>query len=499
MASIKKKVDLIGYSHNRDSNYKVTADEIFNLINNFTDQQEFDELYNYFDKKYQLPKLVVRQKIRQYLATTYLYKQGKFENKLCIKNIPKSILRYGALIYALFFVKINIKTQKFKLIIDDIYSSLELKRFERLLNLVGKDKVLCITRNIDIKQEFPECRIHNKKKFRDFELVSLLKSIFYEFSSGIWLAIKVSFKTRTNLLPVSLQIVHSYLSFKTLFESNISKYMIQERHHKTNPIKNYLFKKTGGMASTTIQKNIFQTDPMFFYMDTDILFSLGQSGFSEFLEYGGHVQDIVPVGSLAMEYDWFSSIDVTYSMEKKYDVLFLGINLADRMDSYNGFLEDYYSSFKWLARFKKENPNYKVGIIHHSSQKIVDEVELEILVNSGVEVIDKNDNSYLAAFSSHCAVTYGSTMGYELNAHKLPTFFVDPGGRCTFLPSNKNDFQDSIQMKSYESFSESVKAILTDNEIELLTDEQSSRLCLNSSAVSEKIYSSLHFINKPYA
>jgi hypothetical protein len=397
-------------------------------------------------------------------------------------------LQYGALIYALFFVKIKSKVKNFKLIIDDIYSPHELKRFEKLLNLVGKDEVLCITRGVSIKQEFPEYCTYNNKIFRDIGLVSLLKSIFNEFSLGVWVVLKASIKGKVNLFPVSLQIIHSYLSYKTLFESNVAQYVIQERHYDTNPIKNYLFKQAGGIASTSIQKNIFQVDPMFFYVDIDILYSLGECGFNEFLEYGGDVRAVSPVGSVFMEHYWFSNVDVPSSLEKKYDVLFLGINLADRMDSYNKFLEDYYSSFKWLVRLKRENPNYRIGVIHHASLQNVDAIEAEILLNSGVEVIDKVANSYAAAFSSRCAITYGSTMGYELNAHKLPTFFIDPDYRCTFLPNERNDYLDKLRMKSYDNFSESVKAILMDNESELLTTEQKSKLCLDSSIASDKIY-----------
>ena len=123
---------------------------------------------------------------------------------------------------------------------------------------------------------------------------------------------------------------------------------------------------------------------MFFYVDIDILYSLGEAGFNEFLEYGGRVREVLPVGSVFMEYYWFSNADIPSSLEKKYDVLFLGINLADRMDSYNEFLEDYYSSFKWLVRFKRENPNYRIGVIHHASLNNVDVIEAEILLNSGV-------------------------------------------------------------------------------------------------------------------
>ena len=76
-------------------------------------------------------------------------------------------------------------------------------------------------------------------------------------------------------------------------------------------------------------------------------------------------------------------------------------------------------------------------MIHHSSAGD-DKVEEDILSGSNVKVIDKNYNSYEIAFSSKLALTYGSTMGYELNSHNLPTYFIDPGNRCSFLPEKGN-------------------------------------------------------------
>ena len=133
MTREKEDVNLINYSHDRDVHYKVTADEIFNLVNNYTDQKELIELYNYFEKNYQLPVYVTKQAIRQYIVGSYLFKSAKFNSRLRIKNMPKSILRYGALVYALCFTKKKVKIRNFKLIIDQISSLHEFKRFEKLL------------------------------------------------------------------------------------------------------------------------------------------------------------------------------------------------------------------------------------------------------------------------------------------------------------------------------------------------------------------------------
>jgi hypothetical protein len=488
MTQIKQDVNLIDYVHNRKADYKTTVDELFILINDYTNQNELKGLYNYFEKTYDLPEIVVKQSIRQYIAKSYLFKSGKFNFKLTIKNIPKSIFNYTALIYALFFVNFKTKVKDFKLIIDVVTSSGEMRRWEKLLNLFGADKVLCITRDINLKKKFSKYNFYNKKSFRGINILDLLKSIFNEFFFGIWVILRISLKTRVNLLPISIKIIHEYLIFKSLFKLNKSEYIIQEKHYGTEPIKNYLFKKLGGTASTSIQKNIIQLSPIFFYLDLDILFSLGEKGCSRLYEYGGRIDNIEPIGSLFMEHYWF---DNQNECKKKFDIAILGINTSnayERLDAYDKFMDDNYSLYQWVARLSTENPEYKIVLIHHASAG-EDKIENDILSSSNVKILDKNHNSYEIAFSSKMAITYGSTMGYELNAHNLPTFFIDPGNRCSFLPEKGIGYIDSMRINSYESLSLIAKEIINKNKL-LVNKEKNSlnNLCLDSSDVSYKIY-----------
>ena len=264
MTKLKQDVNLTDYAHNRKADYKTIVDELFILINDYTNQNELKVFYNYFQKTYDLPEIVVKQFIRQYIARSYLFKSGKFNSKLTIKNIPKSIMNYGALIYALFFANIKTKVNNFKLIIDNVTSSSSMKRWEKLLNLFGSDKVLCITRDTNLKKDFPKYNFYNKKLFRGINLLDLLKSLFNEFFLGIWVVLRVSLKTRVNLLPISIKIVHDYLTFKSLFKQNKSQYIIQEQHYGTEPIKNYLFKKSGGILTSSLQKKYHSGTSYFF-------------------------------------------------------------------------------------------------------------------------------------------------------------------------------------------------------------------------------------------
>ena len=482
--------DFLGYVYDRDVNFKDTADELYSHINNFTDREDFLSLYNYFETVYGLPQRVTKQKIRQHLGRSYLFKHQKFKSRLRLRNIPRYIALYGGLIYALFFATRKRESKSYSLIIDNIMHPIELMRFEKLLNAFGSSKVLCVSRERDISSEFPNYNLVNTKLFRNFFLRDILSAIYNESFYGIWIVLNVSIKTRVNLFPIALQIIHSYLNFKSIFESNRAKYVIQERHYDTNSVKNYLFKKYGGIGAVTIQKNIFQNDPINWYMDIDILLSLGQTGYEDMLSYGGSARRVKPVGSMFMESIWF---DKKISTEKIFDVVLLGINTAneyERLDSYSEFMRDYYSLAEWSAKLSVERPSFRIALIHHASGR-KDLIETDILKGSNVEVLDKTLNSYEMAFSSKCAVTYGSTMGYELNAHGLDTFFIDPGYRCTFLPNKGNDVIDKMRIESYDDFARVIDDVVTHGRKFILNSE-SLAWAMESSEVSRKIFTLLN-------
>lgn len=481
-------IDLINYSHDREAHYKVTADELFNLINNYTDQKQLLDIYRYFEQKYQIPASVAKQTIRQYISRSYILKSGKFNSKLRVKNIFGSIIKkYSSLLYAFFFIKIKQKVKKFELIIDYINSEKEMVRWEKLLNIFGRENVLCITRELNLKKKFPKYHFYNKKILQGINLLDLIKTLVNELLFGVWIILGVSIKTKVNLFPVTFNILHDYLTFRSLFKSNKAKYIIQEKHYATEPVKNYLFKKFGGVASTSIQKNIIANEPIFFYMDLDILFSLGKNSFGTAYEYGGRIKKVHPVGSLFMERGWF---DQKREIKQKFDLVILGINTSNayqRLDSFNKFMDDHYSLYRWAAKFSIENPKYRIASIQHTSSGN-DKIIEKILSESNVNILDKDINSYEIAFASNCGITYGSTMGYELNAHNKKTLFIDPGFRCMFLPEKGLDYIDILRIETYDKFNSMVKDIIEKKNINNLDKDTSENLCLESSNVSETIY-----------
>jgi hypothetical protein len=226
---------------------------------------------------------------------------------------------------------------------------------------------------------------------------------------------------------------------------------------------------------------------MYYYCDIDWFFSLGNRTADGLFEYGARIDKIIPVGSMFMEYYWFSNQE---KVEKNLDIVMLGINVMnayERMDSYSKFIDDYYDCIRWLVRFKNDYPSYRIAIKHHSSAG-EDKIEEEIIASTGLEAVDKNANSYKIAFGSRCAVTYGSTMGYELNAHGILTFFLNPNKHSTILLDYNDKLLEGLNVASYEIFRDKVLGILSgDNKVFINADD----ICINSSIVSNRIYKEL--------
>ncbi len=479
------------YSHDRNANFKQSSDEIFELIENFSKEKKLDSFYDHYQKRYSIPLGVLKQSLKKNISQYYIYKSARFRNILKLSRIPISIIKYlGLLFLSLIFSRKNRFKNHYRLIIDEIDQELYLRRFSRIINLFGEDNVLVIdTGDLNVS-EFPNHKIEKLSLYKNHDRHEILRTIYYELFFGFWICLKTSIALKTNLFQQSFFIIKTILQYKSLLKYNSADFLLQERLYTANAIKNHLFKASGGIATATMQKSILELCKMSYYIDIDYFFSLGNRTAERALDYGGRIQKVMPVGSLFMEYYWFSS---QKSIEKNIDVLMLGMNIMneyERFDKYNNFMNDYYGTIRWLARFKIKYPHYKIAIKHHASASD-DKIENEIISGSGVQILPINENSYEFAFGSRCVVSYGSTMGYEMNAHGVSSFFPDPGNRCTFLPDADDNLIEGLRLSSFDEYENKLLSFLTSNRNDAIVSINQNDLCLESSEVSNTIYN--HF------
>jgi len=481
-------VKIVKFSHDRNAAFDQSCDALRDVIDAFVDQPELDVWYEYFENRYALPKDVIRQQTKKYLEGLYDYEKSIFSEKLFLKKSPLMLIRHiGFLLFAFFASRKSVKTiDTYDLIIEWVASDVELLRFSKLINLFGKENVLVSTVNPAIGSD---CKMLYRPSCKFYDRGKVAHAFYQEIIHGLKLHLGLSIKLKVDLIPVVSHIINQYLYYSSLFEHNRSKFCIQERHYQTSAIKNFLFREYGGKFSTSIQKNIHPLGSCGFYYDSDVLFSLGKKTTERAFRYGARIKQVVPVGSMFMEYHWFNSNDNSKIFKPKYDVVYIGQNIGhSHMNPYASFKDDYYETFRWLADFSTKNPHLKIGIKHHQNNKI-DEKEKEIIKDSHVERIDQKVDSYKVIFQSKCALTFGSTMGYELFAHDLPVLFLDPGKRNPFLPESECLNLYHYRVCNYQDFNDRLGEVLFGKPLEGEERINKDNLCMQSNRVSETIFS----------
>ena len=449
----------------------------------------FDYIYKHFSKFYFIPKEIIRLDIKRYLSNNYSFSECQFNKKFNITHIIKyTFIYYGFFLASILRSKKSLNPpKKYDLIIEWVASNIELKRFERLIDYFKKENVLVVTVN-KLEESDYNLIYRPKGKYFDFKEITRISliEIFFGYFVFLWLSIIL----RTNLFPIVLNLVWQYIYYFSIFNNYKSKYCIQERHYQTSAIKNYLFKHFKGKYSTTIQKNIIPRGHSSSYYSSDVFFYLGNKTAERAIEQGSALDKVVATGSLFSEYYWFGNNYKNGTLEKKYDIINIGGNalgvIGGPFDINDNHIKNYYEHFEWLANLSKENPQLNIGIIHHGGEP-ADEKEMEIIGNTNIVRIDTAINSYKIAFQSKCVVTFASTMGYELLAHGLPTFFLDPKGENSqFLP--ENSLLDKWRITNYNNFKNTINSLLSregnyENPKMDLND-----LCLNSEKTSKNIY-----------
>ena len=95
---------LINYSHDRNASFKKSSDEFFDLIEKFGEEKKLESFFNHYEKRYSIPKKVLKQSIKNNIAQNYGYRTSRFGKNLRLITLPLSIVNYfGFLLLSLIY------------------------------------------------------------------------------------------------------------------------------------------------------------------------------------------------------------------------------------------------------------------------------------------------------------------------------------------------------------------------------------------------------------
>ena len=339
-----------------------------------------------------------------------------------------------------------------------------------------------------------------KKIFLDFYYSSYLRtSAKINFISKLNKLIKIFFvtfyfslKTKCNLLPIIITILKILVKYETLFGEIKAKFLIQERHYNTSYLKNYIFKRYGGLKVCVAQKNILQMNGVGMYIFCDIFFSLGTKTGESIKNYGGEVKKIIPVGSLAMEFNYYNRKSL--NSLKKLDILVFASDHNKIFHSgYNSYYEEYIAHYDWILKFAIMYPDYNIGI--KLKKQITDmNVFYKFKKVGNVKFFfDKSDlsDSYYYAENAKALITWSSTLAYEFIGAGRVVYFLDPEFKNISFLSNIN-YIKKFKIGSFNKFHDNMlEQINFKKKRYIMNKKTREKFCLSSKNTTNKIYTSL--------
>ena len=457
--------------------------KLVNYVNIKVKTKNFLDLANLISREFDIPTEKIEFEFKKNLTDNHDFQIGKFSQKFSLINLPLSVAKYlFSFIYILIFsFKYKNPIEKCEIICDEVLSSDEKKRNYQLLSKFDSYRIITPKKYDNDKN----CFVYRKQigASRKFILNHVFKIIF----NNLLISILLSFKENTNLIPLLLDQTKKIIKYETIFQNIRAKYLIQERPYTTSAIKNYIFKKYGGRKTCCTQRIIFHLGQTSFYINTDILLSLGTKSANILKLTGSEIDEIYPVGSMMFSSKWLKSKKAETA---KIDIIHLSGNNTPSFRTDTKYLKNYYEQLNWLKKLSIEFPNLNIALKHHESNKFNDPKELKILENSRVKRISgptepgKLNYSYGYAVNARIRLTWCSTMAYELLGHGYLCYFLDPNLENTSFLHNYN-YNKPFRIVNYVSLKNKIKDIIENKMIDII--ESKDDFCANSLDIEEKI------------
>ena len=458
---------------------------LMEYLEKITKYNTSNEIIKDLSKLFDLPKEVIKFEFKYYLFLKFRNFLNIFDLKT---NFLKILISYIKTIltffYLIFFSNKENKEKYFEIIIDDVDYNTEYNRTKE----VGKkfESYLIVG---SLKKKMNN---YYNFQYKNIDLSLILKN----FGSNFFMLHKyffLSLKNKINLIDLFLHVFKLNLKYNFLFRNFKSKFLFQERHTHTSKIKQYLFKKHGGLLTSLLQKNIIQLNAPGTFCTADILFALGKRTHEKLDQVGADVKKIYPVGSLYLNLNNYNKPRIQNEQEiYTYDILNLASRMSYFQDTHEKFIDDWYEHFSWLSKLSINHPNLKIAIkqrTHNNLDK--DKRLLKILKNSNVTIIMGNNEidtstSYNYCFNSKVLCTWTSTVAFEMIGHKIPCLIMSPNNRNeSFFPNDS--YNDKFKVTTFEQFENNAINIL--NGKNNYNFSNSDDYCLNSKNTLNKIVS----------
>jgi hypothetical protein len=476
---------------NRKKKISLLLNDLKFFIKNFVQDNSTKNLIKYIAKNLEVPEDILQKELKIILFKNFENLHGKFNKKFKFKNIFFFSINFFLFIaYIFFFSKKNESNSKYyDIIIDDIDTDNSPKRFFLL------------------KRLFKVCFICNDKKYKGntFFLFDNWKSCsknipFIEHPKKIFniffITLYYSLKTSNNLFPIVLDFVKTILKYETIFGKITSTFLIQERHYNTSELKNYIFKKFKGKYSCVTQKNILQMNGPGMYVHADILFALGTKTADYLKNFGGEVKKIIPVGSLAMEYNYYKRKDVNKTTT--FDLLVFASDHNKIFHSgYDAYYKEYIRHFDWVKKFSSNYSYYKIGIKLKSvitDENVIKKFEGTKNVKFLFDKTEMSD-SYYFANNAKAICTWSSTLAFEFLGAGRVVYFIDPGSRnISFLPND--NYIKKFKINNYQEFNNKILLQIKRRNLRFYKNKiLQESFCLNSSNVTKNLFQALKNLN----
>ena len=478
-------------SNKKKNNSYLISKKILKNVINLSNTQSSNLILKNFSNIFDIPEEVLKLKYNKLVYNTFSYDKLRFNNKILIINIFKELLKSIIIFLKFIFAKNNEKIDYYDFIIHGIDDSRSYERYDELIKkfrtslIISNNKILTKNKKVSIYKDSKYQAINQEAiKGKKLKIISLFFQIFLQ-----------SIISNFNYIYFYNLILFSIIKNYSIFYNNRGKYFMEDRFYNTCSIRNYFFKKFGGLATSTPQKNIVETCISYF-VDTDIFFSLANEKFSikRLREFGGRVDVSVPVGSFFLEHDWYrKKKDLT--KVPKNEILIMGLNPNTWLKMNDLNYKNYeYVCREWIRNISKMYPKINIMIKHHSNLK--DNIyEKKFFKNTNViSLIDDNSNnrSYGYIDRSDITFSFASTTILEGISMGKQCYFIDPGfGAKNFFYKLNN--LNKIRIGSFNKFKKIIKNKLSKKKVNKIYKKN--MYCLKSNKVSLRVYNYYTRIN----